>query len=86
MEEQRKYYYTLGRILYKYYNGEHLSSEELEEIARASKEDYAMALDFNAMERLSKRTDRSFSHFIKNKESLNVISYELKNNIKNKSI
>ena len=84
MEEQRKYYYTLGRILYKYYNGELLTSDELEEIARASKEDYVMALDFNAMERLSKTKDRSFSQYIKNKESLNVISYELRNYIKNK--
>ena len=84
MEEQRKYYYTLGRILYKYYNGELLSPDELEEIARASKEDYVMALDFNAMERLSKTKDRSFSQYIKNKESLNVISYELRNYIKNK--
>ena len=80
MEEQRKYYYTLGRILYKYYNGEILTSDELEQLANASKEDYAMALDFNAMERLSKRNDRSFSQYIKNKESLNVISYELKIN------
>ena len=82
MEEKMEYYYKLGRILHKYYNGELLNREELELMAKAENDDYKTALDFNAMERLSRKTDRSLENLLRNQTTLKFINLELISNEK----
>ena len=43
MEEKKDYYYRLGRLLHKHFNGELLSYGELVTIAKASKDDCMLA-------------------------------------------
>ena len=75
MEEQFEFYFSLGKALYKYYDGKTLDSEELTLIASSSPEDKLTALNFNAGERLRMRTDSSFDNFTKNSESLKVVKF-----------
>ena len=73
MEEQVKYLISLGKALYKFYDGQTLTSEELTLIASSSNDDKVMALDFNASKRLGTRTDRSLDNFYKNSNSLKMM-------------
>ena len=74
MEEQIEYLINLGKALYKFYDGQTLTSEELNLIASSSNDDKIMALDFNASKRLGMRTDRSLDNYIKNSNSLKFIN------------
>ena len=66
MEEQMEYYYRLGRLLYKHYNGELLSHGELVAVVSASKDDCLLALELNAMERLKNKKDDGVDNLLKN--------------------
>ena len=74
MEEQVEYLISLGKALYKFYNGQTLTSEELTLIASSSNDDKVMALDFNASKRLGMRTDRSLDNYLKNSNALKFIN------------
>ena len=74
MEEQVEYLISLGKALYKFYDGQTLTSEELTLIASSSNDDKVMALDFNASKRLGMRTDRSLDNYIKNSNALKFIN------------
>jgi len=74
MEEQVKYLISLGEALYKFYDGQTLTSEELTLIASSSNDDKVMALDFNASKRLGMRTDRSLDNYLKNSNALKFIN------------
>lgn len=74
MEEQVEYLISLGKALYKFYDGQTLTSEELTLIASSSNDDKVMALDFNASKRLGMRTDRSLDNYLKNSNALKFIN------------
>ena len=74
MEEQVEYLISLGKALYKFYDGQTLSSEELSLISSSSSDDKIMALDFNASKRLGIRTDRSLDNYLKNSNALKFIN------------
>ena len=74
MEEQVEYLISLGKALYKFYDGQTLTSEELSLIASSSNDDKIMALDFNASKRLGMRTDRSLDNYLKNSNALKFIN------------
>ena len=74
MEEQVEYLISLGKALYKFYDGQTLNSEELTLIASSSNDDKVMALDFNASKRLGMRTDRSLDNYLKNSNALKFIN------------
>ena len=74
MEEQVEYLISLGEALYKFYDGQTLTSEELTLIASSSNDDKIMALDFNASKRLGMRTDGSFDNYLKNSNALKFIN------------
>ena len=74
MEEQVEYLISLGKALYKFYDGQTLTSEELTLIASSSNDDKVMALDFNASKRLGMRTDRSLDNYLKNINALKFIN------------
>ena len=74
MEEQVEYLISLGKALYKFYDGQTLTSEELTIIASSSNDDKVMALDFNASKRLGMRTDRSLDNYLKNSNALKFIN------------
>ena len=74
MEEQVEYLISLGKALYKFYDGQTLSSEELSLISSSSSDDKIMALDFNASKRLGMRTDRSLDNYLKNSNALKFIN------------
>ena len=74
MEEQVEYLIILGEALYKFYDGQTLTSEELTLIASSSNDDKVMALDFNASKRLGMRTDRSLDNYLKNSNALKFIN------------
>ena len=74
MEEQVEYLISLGKALYKFYDGQTLASEELTLIASSSNDDKVMALDFNASKRLGMRTDRSLDNYLKNSNALKFIN------------
>ena len=78
MEEQVEYLISLGKALYKFYDGQTLTSEELTLIASSSNDDKVMALDFNASKRLGMRTDRSLDNYIKNSNSLKLMNFNTK--------
>mgnify|MGYP003458058183 CR=1 FL=1 len=78
MEEQVEYLISLGEALYKFYDGQTLTSEELTLIASSSNDDKVMALDFNASKRLGMRTDRSLDNYIKNSNSLKLMNFNTK--------
>ena len=73
MEEKKDYYYRLGRLLHKHFNGEILSYGELVTIVKASKDDYMLALELNAAERLSKKKDDGLNNLLKNLNRLKEI-------------
>ena len=75
MEEQVEYLISLGKALYKFYDGQTLSSEELSLISSSSSDDKIMALDFNASKRLGMRTDRSLDNYLKNSNALKFINF-----------
>lgn len=75
MEEQIKYYFRLGDVLYKFYDGQTLTNEELTLIASSSNDDKIMALKFNATKRLTMRTDRSLENFNENSKLLEIIKF-----------
>lgn len=74
MEEQVEYLISLGEALYKFYDGQTLTSEELTLIASSSNDDKVMALDFNASKILGMRTDRSLDNYLKNSNALKFIN------------
>ena len=74
MEEQVEYLISLGKALYKFYDGKTLTSEELTLIASSSNDDKVMALDFNASKRLGIRTDRSLDNYLENSNALKFIN------------
>ena len=74
MNEQVEYLISLGKALYKFYDGQTLTSEELTLIASSSNDDKVMALDFNASKRLGMRTDRSLDNYLKNSNALKFIN------------
>jgi len=74
MKEQVEYLISLGKALYKFYDGQTLTSEELTLIASSSNDDKVMALDFNASKRLGMRTDRSLDNYLKNSNALKFIN------------
>ena len=74
MEKQVEYLISLGKVLYKFYDGQTLTSEELTLIASSSSDDKIMALDFNASKRLGMRTDRSLDNYIENSNALKFIN------------
>ena len=74
MEEKVEYLISLGKALYKFYDGQTLTYEELTLIASSSNDDKVMALDFNASKRLGMRTDRSFDNYLKNSNALKFIN------------
>ena len=74
MEEQVEYLISLGKALYKFYDGQTLTSEELTLIESSSNDDKVMALDFNASKRLGMRTDRSLDNYFKNSNALKFIN------------
>ena len=84
MEEQVEYLISLGKSLYKFYDGQALTSEELTMIASSSNDDKIMALNFNASKRLGTRTDRSLDNFIKNSNSLKLMKFNTKTRNGNK--
>ena len=65
---------SLSKALYKFYDGQTLTSEELSLIASSSSDDKIMALDFNASKRLGMRTDRSLDNYLKNSNALKFIN------------
>ena len=75
MEEQVEYLISLGKALYKFYDGQTLTSEELTLIASSSNDDKVMALDFNATKRLGMRTDRSLDNYLENNNALKFIKF-----------
>lgn len=79
MEEEIEYYFGLGHALYKFYDGQTLTDEELTLIASSSNDDKIMALNFNASKRLGMRTDGSLINFSKNSKSLEIKKYMGKN-------
>ena len=74
MEEQVEYLISLGKALYKFYDGQTLTSEELTLIASSSNDDKIMGLDFNASKRLGMRTDSSLDNYLKNRNALKFIN------------
>lgn len=74
MEEQVEYLISLGEALYKFYDGQTLTSGELTLIASSSNDDKVMALNFNASKRLDMRTDRSLDNYLKNSNELKFIN------------
>ncbi len=74
MKEQLEFYFSLGKTMYKFYDGQTLTDDELILIASSSNEDKLMALKLNATERLRMRTDRSLENFNKNSKSLEIIN------------
>lgn len=74
MEEQVEYLISLGEALYKFYDGQTLTSGELTLIASSSNDDKVMALNFNASKRLDMRTDRSLDNYLKNSNALKFIN------------
>lgn len=74
MEEQVEYLISLGKALYKFYDGQTLTSEELTLISSSSSDDKIIALDLNSSKRLCMRTDRSLDNFIKNSNSLKLMN------------
>ena len=74
MEEQVEYLISLGKALYKFYDGQTLTSEELTLIASSSNDEKVKALDFNASIRLGMRTDRSLDNYLKNSNALKFIN------------
>ena len=74
MEKQVEYLISLGKALYKFYDGQTLTSGELTLIASSSNDDKIMALDFNASKRLGIRTDRSLDNYLKNSNALKFIN------------
>ena len=75
MEEQVEFLISLGKALYKFYDGQTLTSGELALIASSSNDDKVMALDFNASKRLGMRTDRSLDNYLKNSYALKFINF-----------
>lgn len=84
MEEQLKLYFSLGNALYKFYDGQTLTNEELTLIASSSDHDKLIALNFNAGERLRMRTDQSLAIFSENSKSLEFIKFDNKEREMNK--
>ena len=82
IKQNTGYYYLLGRLLYKYYNGELLTKEELETISSTTIDDRMVALDFNAVERLSKKNDESYKNFLENQKYLKVVNLQPKSSEK----
>ncbi len=74
MENQVEMYYNLGRALYKFYDGQQLTEEELNLIASSSSEDKLTALSLNASERLKIRKDQSLNNFSDNTKYLMIIN------------
>ena len=78
MQEQLEFYFNLGKTLYKFYDGQTLTDDELTLIASSSNEDKLMALNLNATERLRIRNDQSLDNFSKNSKSLEIINFTSK--------
>ena len=79
MKEEIEYYFSLGDALYKFYDGQTLTKEELTLIASSSNDDKIIALNFNATKRLTMRTDRSLQKFNGNSKLLETIKFTSKN-------
>lgn len=75
MEERVDYLIKLGEALYKFYDGQTLTLEELAQIATSSNDDKIMGLDLNATKRLKMRNDRSLDNFVNNNNSLKIMSF-----------
>lgn len=73
MGENKEYYDRLGKLLNKHLNGEILSHGELVAIVTASKDDCILALELNAMDRLSKKNDGGLDNMLKNTYAMKQI-------------
>lgn len=71
--EEMAYLIDLGKVLYKFYDGQALTFEELTLIASSSNDEKVMALNLDASKRLGMRTDRSLDNFTQNSNSLKLM-------------
>lgn len=79
MEEQLEFYLNLGKALYKFYDGDVLTYDEVSLIASSSNDDKIMALDFYASKRLAMRADRSLDNFARNSNALKLVNFTSRN-------